>query len=269
VTGFNINWVNVDQVIAKSRCPLEDESGADLHTTMGLRNVSDGQPYEPVAEKLKQFTVGLIDFYRLTKDCLMEGLCILRPEIKIFDFVTVQDCMAERQDDFELILYHLHGTEVSAQTVAQDIALIRNIFPSTPVVIFSDTDRLRQTAVMHSILEAGARGFVPVQTTGLPIISAMINLVAAGGTFVPTDLLLAPRPNRRAEQQTELTPRQRSVLGHLRQGKANKIIAYELGMSQSTVKVHVRNIMRKMGANNRTHAAYKAEMQWSCAESAH
>jgi DNA-binding NarL/FixJ family response regulator len=45
----------------------------------------------------------------------------------------------------------------------------------------------------------------------------------------------------------------------LQQGKANKIIAYELGMSESTVKVHVRNIMRKMGATNRTQVAYKAQ----------
>jgi DNA-binding NarL/FixJ family response regulator len=49
------------------------------------------------------------------------------------------------------------------------------------------------------------------------------------------------------------------VLTHLRQGKANKIIAYELGMKESTVKVHVRNIMRKMGATNRTQAVYKAQ----------
>ncbi len=49
-----------------------------------------------------------------------------------------------------------------------------------------------------------------------------------------------------------------AVLSHLQQGKANKIIAHELSMSESTVKVHVRNIMRKVGATNRTQAAYKA-----------
>ena len=51
------------------------------------------------------------------------------------------------------------------------------------------------------------------------------------------------------------------VLSQLQRGKANKIIAFDLGMSESTVKVHIRNIMRKMGATNRTQVVYKATMQ--------
>ena len=53
------------------------------------------------------------------------------------------------------------------------------------------------------------------------------------------------------------TTRQTSVAKALRQGKANKIIAYELNMCESTVKVHVRHIMKKLGATNRTEVAYK------------
>ena len=52
------------------------------------------------------------------------------------------------------------------------------------------------------------------------------------------------------------------MLAHLNRGRANKTIAYELGMSESTVKVHVRNIMRKMNATNRTQAVYKARKLW-------
>jgi DNA-binding NarL/FixJ family response regulator len=76
--------------------------------------------------------------------------------------------------------------------------------------------------------------------------------------------LLSGRPERVAAvpvagRNGRLTSRQMMVLSHLQQGKANKIIAHELNMSESTVKVHVRNIMRKMGATNRTEAAYKAQ----------
>ncbi|WP_249676338.1 response regulator transcription factor [Acidocella sp. C78] len=49
------------------------------------------------------------------------------------------------------------------------------------------------------------------------------------------------------------------MFSYLRRGKANKIIAYELGVSESTVKVHIKNIMRKIGATNRTEAVYKAQ----------
>lgn len=67
--------------------------------------------------------------------------------------------------------------------------------------------------------------------------------------------------NRRSKEENQVfTPRQIAVLHRLRQGKANKIIAYELAMSESTVKVHVRNIMKKMSATNRTEAAYRAHM---------
>jgi DNA-binding NarL/FixJ family response regulator len=86
----------------------------------------------------------------------------------------------------------------------------------------------------------------------------------AGGIFAPLDLLLTNSTDRVttmpvAGRNGRLTSRQMAVLSHLQQGKANKIIAHELSMSESTVKVHVRNIMRKMGATNRTEAAYKAQ----------
>ena len=48
----------------------------------------------------------------------------------------------------------------------------------------------------------------------------------------------------------------------MRRGQANKIIAYELTVTESTVKVHIRNIMRKMGATNRTEAVYKSQQLW-------
>ena len=67
--------------------------------------------------------------------------------------------------------------------------------------------------------------------------------------------LLQPLP-RLFDHPAKLTVRQGDVMEQLQLGKANKIIAFDLGMSESTVKVHVRNIMRKMGATNRTQAAF-------------
>lgn len=78
-------------------------------------------------------------------------------------------------------------------------------------------------------------------------------LVKIGGTFVPPSLSLRTKPERVA---TELfTPRQMAVLERLKIGKPNKIIAYELAMSESSVKAHIQNIMKKMGAANRTEVA--------------
>jgi DNA-binding NarL/FixJ family response regulator len=66
---------------------------------------------------------------------------------------------------------------------------------------------------------------------------------------------MLPRADRPAPQ---ITKRERSVLELIKRGKPNKIIAYELGLSLCTVKVHARSLMRKVGATNRTEAAVKA-----------
>ena len=62
-----------------------------------------------------------------------------------------------------------------------------------------------------------------------------------------------------ATARLELTARQIAVGEAIRQGKANKQIAYELDMRESTVKVHIRNIMKKLNAKNRTEVAVKIE----------
>jgi DNA-binding NarL/FixJ family response regulator len=226
---------------------------------MDLQIRMDGQPSELAEGNLKSLTVGLIDRYRLTQECLTKALGSLHPESKISGFTAVQDCIDAAPNNFDLIIYHLHGNDVLDTTMTQTIATLSQAFPTTPVMIFSDADRAQHQTIMRSTLESGARGFVPTQTAGLPITSAAISLVSAGGTFVPADLMLTPSRDHSPGRLNRLTARQGAVFTRLRLGKANKVIAYELGMCESTVKVHVRNIMRKVGATNRTQAAYKGQ----------
>jgi DNA-binding NarL/FixJ family response regulator len=119
-----------------------------------------------------------------------------------------------------------------------------------------DPDRIAKA------LEQGARGYIPTSVALDAAIGAM-RLVQAGGVFVPASSLMNARRSTDGSPQNQigdvkLTPRQRAVVEALRKGKANKIIAYELSMCESTVKVHVRNIMRKFNATNRTEVAFKA-----------
>ncbi len=110
-------------------------------------------------------------------------------------------------------------------------------------------------------MQCGARGYIPTATTSVAIAVEVVRLVRAGGTFVPpTSLQMMQHSPLGPELTLEepLTPRQLAVLEHLAQGKPNKVIAYELGMSESTVKVHVRTILKKVQATNRTEAAFRA-----------
>ena len=130
----------------------------------------------------------------------------------------------------------------------------------SPVVIVSDNE---DPAAIVQMLGQKVRGYVPTSFSLQTAMQAM-DLVRAGGTFVPASSLIAahhaPEDAQTGVQKSNglFTTRQAAVIDALRRGKPNKIIAYELKMRESTVKVHVRNIMKKLNATNRTQAAYLA-----------
>ena len=205
--------------------------------------------------------IGLIDSYRFSQECLVKAFDHLQPCLAMLPFSNVRDCILRAGHPFDLIVYYSHGFE---KDFMENVAALRQSFCNVPLVVLSDAEDAQQLAVIRDVLKQGAQGFIPTRTMGIPMIVAGIRFVQAGGTYAPIDLMLTTRPDPvrvtvPTVQPNRLTSRQIMVLDHLQQGKANKIIAHELGMSESTVKVHVRNIMRKMGATNRTQAAYKAK----------
>ena len=158
------------------------------------------------------------------------------------------------------------------------LEILREQLPDTPVVLFSDLEEPREVI---AAFRAGAKGFIPASIEPDVVIQAL-TFIMGGGTFFPPEVLLELRGQRSpggAEDEAadhggptmhepnavggdpqggrsgQLTLRQLDVFALLRQGKSNKMIARELGMREATVKVHVRQIMRKLGASNRTQAA--------------
>ena len=119
------------------------------------------------------------------------------------------------------------------------------------VVEFANAEELQRA------LEGGA------PNADLALIGAL-DLVLAGGVYVPSSLLDAAPPrqdgssDRPSEPWSELTRRQRDVLGLISQGKSNKLIADALSMSESTVKAHVKQIIKRLHVSNRTQAALLA-----------
>jgi DNA-binding NarL/FixJ family response regulator len=98
---------------------------------------------------------------------------------------------------------------------------------------------------------------------GFDIAIEAIRFILVGGTYAPTDYLLTTNPLDLAtptslSATSILTARELSVVAGIKQGKPNKTIAYELNMCESTVKVHMRNIMKKLHAKNRTEVAMRA-----------
>ena len=218
------------------------------------------QPMQAPAAKPKLLQLELVGFHCLSRECLIEAVRDVQPEILTTAFVTPAECLSAGPG-CDIIVFFLHGNDVTDASILQSVTPLCQATSHAPVIVFSDADQMHQSRIMRAALKAGAMGFVATQTASLAVTLAAIRFVQAGGTFVPADLLLTTRPDGKVASHGRLTARQSAVLHHLARGTPNKIIAYELGMSESTVKVHVRNIMRKMGATNRTEAAYKAQRQ--------
>jgi DNA-binding NarL/FixJ family response regulator len=222
-------------------------------------------------EKKGPLAIGLIDCFHFTRECVVKALETIRPSVTVVAFPSVQACIAAQRTDLDVILDASHASAVSEARTVQRVVALRRAFPEVRLIVLSDVAEAQQPKLIRSALKNGANGFIPIRTTKMPMAVAAIRFVLAGGVFAPLDSLLSNPPDGPTASppppwQRELTSRQMAVLSHLQQGKANKLIAHELSVSESAVKVHVRNIMRKMGAANRTQAAYKAQNLWNSTE---
>ena len=137
--------------------------------------------------------------------------------------------------------------------------MISQVAPRIPIIVlaYNDDAEMAKTAICH-----GAKGYIPV-TLRFDVAIEAVRFVLAGGTYVPIDYLLMsslPRDPAEAPQRTgAVTARELAVVRGIQRGKSNKVIAYELGMCESTVKVHVRRVMNKLKAKNRTDVAMKLQ----------
>jgi DNA-binding NarL/FixJ family response regulator len=156
-------------------------------------------------------------------------------------------------------------SEGNAQASANALKALAELAPGAPVVVLSQRNDLE---LARFVIGHGAKGYIPV-SMGFEIAIEAVRFVLAGGTYVPADCLLAGgspevTPSPRSSASGVVTARELAVVRAIQHGKPNKIIAYELNMCESTVKVHVRHIMKKLAAKNRTEVAIKASALFSC-----
>lgn len=135
---------------------------------------------------------------------------------------------------------------------------LRAQFPGVPVIVVSAND---DPAVIRRCMEFGASGFMP-KTLDIAAMGLALRTVLDGGTWVPAGIDLAVEADREvaelARRLATLTPQQVRVLMMLSEGLLNKQIAYELSVSEATVKAHVSAILQKLGVDSRTQAVIAA-----------
>lgn len=203
----------------------------------------------------------IVDTRALGRECLTQSLTThgIQMEVLAFESMDGWQEVEMLHPPLSAILMNIGGRKITEPALAEELKQLASDFSSVPVIVLSDVDDITQ---IMKALEYGARGYIPT-TVGVNICIEAINLALAGGIFVPASSVFAMQKLLTSNGQephpiTDMfTPRQAAVAEALRRGKANKIIAYELDLRESTVKVHIRNIMRKLKATNRTEVAYK------------
>jgi DNA-binding NarL/FixJ family response regulator len=161
----------------------------------------------------------------------------------------------ERGGEIDLVLLDLSMPGVRGFS---GLMYLRAQYPGLPIVVVSAND---DPVVIRRCMEFGASGFIP-KTLGIEALRAAVGRVLQGEVFTPPDVDLT-RPSDAETTATiaklaTLTPQQVRVLMMLSGGLLNKQIAYELGVSEATVKAHVSAILQKLGVESRTQAVIAA-----------
>jgi DNA-binding NarL/FixJ family response regulator len=199
----------------------------------------------------------IADDHPLFRGALREAVEGLLERVDISEAGTFDELvnLLERGGDVDLVLLDLTMPGVRGFS---GLMYMRAQYPGVPVIVVSAND---DPAAIRRCIEFGASGFIP-KTLGVDAMRAAISRILSGGVWTPPDVDLAAGSDTEAAElmarMATLTPQQVRVLMMLSEGLLNKQIAYQLDVSEATVKAHVSAILQKLGVESRTQAVIAA-----------
>ena len=202
----------------------------------------------------------VIDDHAIFRAGVVRQLEHVDPSIVVTECGTIAAGLQRMSDGLQpdLMLLDLH---MPGYRDTQALQEVRQKRPDIPVLVISAQE---DAGLVRRCVDLGAFGFLSKSAPAATLHPAL-KLVLAGGVFLPGSSLSVAhgdpgafdtRPEGWEKLGTPLTERQRDVLLRIAQGKPNKVIAHELGLSDHTVKTHVTNIFNALGLSNRTQAVY-------------
>jgi DNA-binding NarL/FixJ family response regulator len=193
----------------------------------------------------------IADDHPLYREAVRLRMERLHPGCAVVEAADLDELLATAADERpDLILVDLR---MPGMTGPGDIARVCERFGGAPVMLMSG---LAEPSVVRDAIAAGARGFVP-KTLSAELFAAATSLVVAGGSYVPAEIVgkADAVDGAASSRAANLTPREQQVLVHLATGSSNKEIGRDLGLAEVTIKLHVRQILKKIAARNRSEAA--------------
>lgn len=236
-----------------------EEDKVDANTTTSI-SISEPAKREIFDEKVAR-TLILIEARPLVQWCLSRWLTEEFDKFRISTLSQPASTATTWNDDqpVDLVVWSIGSRSLCQPETVQDLEQIKRMFPNAPVALLADSEDATDIA---EAIRHGSRAYIPTSLERREI-GEILRFVRLGGTFVPASVVLDASSSEPVDQATpdvdspfgELTPRELEVVDLLRQAKSNKVIAYDLDLSESTVKVIVHRILNKLNAANRTEVA--------------
>ncbi|AMO56061.1 LuxR family transcriptional regulator [Endozoicomonas montiporae] len=199
-----------------------------------------------------EHTIIIADDHPLFRTALQAALRqgLQNPEIHEAGSIAALQSVLQQVPSPDLILLDLHMPGAHGFS---GLIFLRGHYPEVPVAIVSATE---DQQVIQRAMQHGANGFIP-KSSPLDTLKEAITHVLDGEVWLPGSAagLSTPQATHDIEQKlASLTPQQFRVLGMISEGMLNKQIAYDLEVSEATIKAHVTAIFKKLGVRNRTQA---------------
>lgn len=191
---------------------------------------------------------------KLERECLKSSLIANGFNLPILDYDTIASAV-NITHEVEAVLINIGAKRLSETTFSDELETLAQLLSPNPLIVLSEHEDWPHIAFT---LELGVKGYIPASVDIAVCIHAL-NLVIAGGRYVPVEASLNALSRYAPDQEVNelFTARELQVIRAMLKGKANKIISFELGMTEGTVKAHIHHIMRKIGATNRTQVVCK------------
>lgn len=204
-----------------------------------------------------QYRLVIADDHPLFRGALAEAVSGLLQRVDIAEAGTFDEVadLLERGGEVDLVLLDL---AMPGTRGFSGLMYLRAQYPGVPVIVVSAND---DPAAIRRCMEFGASGFIP-KTVGVDAMRKAIAGILNGGVWTPPDVDLSGGSDAATAElmarMATLTPQQVRVLMMLSEGLLNKQIAFQLGVSEATVKAHVSAILQKLGVESRTQAVIAA-----------
>jgi DNA-binding NarL/FixJ family response regulator len=194
----------------------------------------------------------IVDDHQLFREGLVYILKGLEQGVTILQTANYDGALEvmDEHADLDMVLLDLRMPGLDGYSLLETA---RISYPKLPIAVLSAS---RDRKEIQRAIDLSAVGFIPKDTSGKLLLNA-VRMMLDGGMYLPPEM--AEKGEQKTSDWPDLTPRQLEVLNMIASGASNKVIAADLGIAESTIKMHVTAVFKTLGVSSRTQAALVAQ----------